>query len=144
MREQGPAWVERPREVYEVIERFDTKVAPKGDAALYVVQFEGGRTLKLRIQIEQIGALQNSLKQSYNALAVEQRWKPQIGGDALWNLIQSAQTPDGFDIMTDPLNGDLVFVYRFRNQAPMALRVDLAKCLENMGHASRMIRALAN
>ena len=146
MRYMGPAWRGTPREddSYEVISNLIPTYLPEGNAAIFAAQFEGGRTVDVRVPIEAIGGLQNILSQAYCALAKDMRWKPQTGLDGLWHLMQSAQRPDGFDVMRDPFNGDLVFLYRFRHQAPMALRVDLATCFDNMGHATRMIRALAS
>lgn len=100
--------------------------------------------MNVRVPIEAIGGIQSTLRQSYNALAGRRTLNPESDAERVWAIIKSAQRPDGFDMMQEPISGDLVFVYRFRNQAPMALRVDMAMCIENMANATRMIRSLSH
>lgn len=146
MRASLGAWLGGPRtsENVDELAGLTTSLSPDGESAIFAVELGSSQRVAVKIPFSQMGAVENVIRQASGHMQARLLRRPYLAHAKVLELVQGAERPDQFDLFTDPVSGDWVFLYGFRNAAPFALRVDQRTCLDNMAAAMRMIRAAMN
>lgn len=134
---------ERIRDIHS-LEDIAVTVAPTGEIARFAAVISGMDPFIVEVPLDKMGGLLREINSASCQMINRQRLSIDRGSSQMLELCHTAQRPDGYQLLHDPLTDDLIFCFQFRNHAPVVLRTELGLAMENMAHTMRYLKAAAH
>lgn len=108
---------------YEHLLLFDVNVCQDGSGAEFGVLLSDETSIIANIPHWEIDAVISQLQYAADEMRRRQRMRLDGPADSLRDICENALTPIKHDIFIHPQKGDIVFLHRFENHAPVAIKM---------------------